>query len=85
MMKNKKQNSQCKRTGHTLRFVHYIGERDFRYPSNHVKYTPKHGLFKCCNCKHEEIRQVRIRYSRPPLIGEEVSGGGFFFFRNRDE
>ncbi len=85
MLKNKKQNSQCKRTGHTLRFVRYIGERDYRYPPRHEKYTPKKGVFKCCNCGHEEIRQVKIRYTQPPLFWEEINAGGFFFFRNRDE
>ena len=82
--KKRRHNSQCQRTQHTLRFWKYIGEPNLNLPDNHVDFNPKTAIFKCCNCDHTEVRGVRIRHSRSPLIGDELSGGGFYFFKRRE-
>lgn len=79
--KKKRVNSQCKRSGHTLRFHRYVGERDLSLPDGHIDYNPKTAIFKCCNCSHQEVTSVKINWSRPPSIGKEISAGGFYFFQ----
>ncbi len=88
MVARKKRRNNCERQGrkHVLRFLWYIGERDWGYPTDHVHHAPKIGVFKCCNCGHIENRGVKNNWHHRPYFGDtRYMGGDFYKPKQKDK